>query len=67
MDLSLVPIEELVEEISSRCRSYVIAYEIVDKGDSYVFVDWDDNQEFLITLGLTQYLAHEVIQSVEDE
>lgn len=63
MDLSLVPISDLVDEISKRSHYHVLGYSRMDKGEELFDVSW--NGSYLKTLGLCSQIMRDIQNNVE--
>ena len=65
MDLSLVPISDLITEITKRCGYYIIGYSRRDKGDDVFDTHWNGN--YLKTLGLCSTIAGDIQNHIKEE
>lgn len=66
MDLSLVPISELLDEVSSRTDFYVAAYQLANEPKKIIYTHWKDKAWFG-NLALCAALQSDLLQEAHDE
>lgn len=65
IDLSLVPIEDLCQEICNRTHYHVIGYSRLDRGEELFDVRFGG--DYLKKLGLATQMVRDIQNSVEDK
>jgi len=65
MDLSLVPIYEIIEEIGKRKGAYVVGYTDYIKGEKIIKTFWDGDYD--VRCGVAAVLLHDAIATSTEE
>ena len=68
VDLALMPIDDLVKEIESRCSSFVMAYELPDDvKQRNIFSTWFGKGQWADSVKLTSVLSNDVLNNWKGE
>ena len=67
-DLALVPIDDLVKEIESRCKTFIMAYELPDDMKlRNLFVTWFGTGTWKDAVGLSAILQNDCLNNYNGE
>lgn len=67
-DLALIPIDDLVKEIETRCKTFVMAYELPDDIKlRNIFVTWFGVGKWKDAVGLSEILKNDCLNNYNGE
>lgn len=68
VDLTLVPIDELVQEIMKRSEEVVIGYTLLeDPGPPFIFINYEARNSWLSAVGLCEYIKQHIFDKRKEQ